>query len=164
MSVSLLKALVLVLPLVIPNGRASISLSNASETISLPVVPGSLPTIENPQNNETFSGVLGDVNVIGTMGLRQVAWDGLLPNTVGKYSWCRNSSADATTVINFIRKAQLSYEPIRVVITYGNGSEYLNMLATIDKFAYYADNVNDFHYSIGLREYRKITPEGRLSS
>lgn len=164
MSVSLLKAIVLVLPLFIPDNRASIVLSNDYDSISLPVVPGSLPAIENPQNNETFSSVLGDFNIIGTMGLRQISWDGLLPNTAGKYSWCLNSTVDATTAINFIRKAQLSYKPIRLAITYANGSEYLNMLATIDKFTYYADNVHDFHYSIGLKEYRKITTEGSLTS
>ena len=61
MSVSLLKAIVLVLPLFIPDNRASIVLSNDYDSISLPVVPGSLPAIENPQNNETFSSVLGDL-------------------------------------------------------------------------------------------------------
>lgn len=48
------------------------------EYITLPVVPNPLPTISEPQANETFNGLRGDIKLIGPLGLRTLSLDNIL--------------------------------------------------------------------------------------
>ena len=145
-------------------GKADIVLASDDEKIVLPVVPGELPELNSPQNNENFNGILGDMAVIGPMGSRTVKVESLLPLSPTKYPWCRPNGSNAGTVINFIRKAQLSYRPIRITIVYSNGSVYLSMKCLVNDFVYKPDNVGDYHYRLELIEYRTVTSTGGLSS
>ena len=164
MAVSILKAIVQSLNSINPSGRASIVLNGPAGRCILPVVPAELPKVSNPQNNETFSSVLGDLRIIGTLGLRTVTLDTIAPTYASKYPWSNPLGADGQEVINYLRKAQLTYAPHRLSIFYANGSEYLNMQCTVDNFDYYADNVKDYHYSVTFTEYRKENKEGMLMS
>ncbi len=145
-------------------GKADIVLASDDEKVVLPVVPGKLPELNSPQNNETFNGILGDMAVIGVMGNRTLTIESILPPTASKYPWCRPNGSDAGTVINFIRKAQLNYKPIRITVVYSNGSVYLSMAALVNDFPYHVDNVGDYHYRLELIEYRTVTSQGGLSS
>lgn len=132
--------------------RAEICLINEGKQIIFPVPPANLPTIESEQKNDTFESVLGDISTIGLLGLRTISFENLLcPSDNSKYNFARGSSGDE--IINFINNARLSNEPFRLVITRGSNT-YLNMLAVIDNFSYYIDNVNDYYVSIDFREYR----------
>ena len=145
-------------------GKADIVLASEERKVVLPVVPAELPELNSPQNNETFNGILGDMAVIGPMGSRSVKLESILPPTPLKYSWCRPNGDGAGTVINFIKKAQLDYKPIRITVVYSNGSVYLSMAALVNDFVYKADNVGDYHYRLELTEYRTVTSSGGLSS
>ena len=132
--------------------RAEICLISEGKQIIFPVPPANLPTIECEQKNDTFESVLGDISTIGLLGLRTISFENLLcPSNNSKYSFARGSSGDE--IINFINNARLSNQPFRLVITRGSNT-YLNMLAVIDNFSYYLDNVNDYYVSIDFREYR----------
>lgn len=133
--------------------RVCIVLSDGEKNIVLPVVPSNLPELSCPQNNDTFKGILGDMSIIGTMGLRTLKLQGLLPSDIKKYSWCYPMANNATEVINFINETRIKYIPFRIVITQGNNT-ILNMAVIVNNFTYYQDAVNDYHYSIDLIEYR----------
>lgn len=164
MAVSILKAIVQQLNSVNPSGRAVIMLNGPAGRLILPVVPAELPKVSNPQNNETFSSVLGDLRIIGTLGLRTVTLDTLAPTYPNKYPWSNPAGASGKEVVNYLRKAQMTYQPLRLAMFYSNGSEYLSMTCTVDNFEYYADNAKDFHYSVTFTEYRKGNREGMLMS
>ena len=77
-----------------PGSKASIVISadNGAAAIVLPLVPAELPEVSNPQNNETFEGILGTMSVIGTLGLRTVSIKGLLPVDPTKYPFANDFS------------------------------------------------------------------------
>jgi hypothetical protein len=164
MGISLLKAIAQTLNSVNPSGKANIILDGAAGRLILPVVPAELPKVGNPQNNETFSSVLGDLRIIGTLGLRTVTLESIAPTYASKYSWSNPLGADGKQVIAYLRNAQLSYAPLRLSIVYSNGSDYLSMTCTVDNFDYYIDNAKDYHYSVTFTEYRNPTREGMLIS
>jgi hypothetical protein len=164
MAISLLKAIVQVLNSINPSGRASIVLSGAAGVCIIPVVPADLPKVSSPQNNETFSSVLGDLRIIGTMGLRTVTLESIAPRTSDKYPWSNPAGASGKQLVNYLRNAQMTYQPLRLSIFYANGSIYLSMLCLVDNFEFYADNVKDFHYSVTFTEYRSVNNEGMLMS
>ena len=164
MAVSLLKAIIEQLNSINPSGRASIVLDGPAGRLILPVVPADLPKVSNPQNNETFSSVLGDLRIIGTLGLRSVTLDTIAPTHADKYPWSNPAGASGKQLVNYLRKAQMTYQPLRLAIFYSNGSEYLSMQCLVDSFEYYADNAKDFHYSVSFTDYRKENNEGMLMS
>lgn len=137
-----------------------ISADNGADAIVLPLVPADLPEISNPQNNETFEGILGTMSVIGTLGLRSVSVKGLLPAVPTKYPYANPFGSSASEVINFVNKYRNEYIPVRLVIAYTDGSVYLNMACLINDFTYYSDNVKDYHYKLDLIEYRMVNPIG----
>lgn len=132
--------------------RAEICLISEGKSVTFPIPPATLPKIECAQKNDVFESVLGDISTIGLLGLRTISFERLLcPSNNNKYSFARGSNGDE--IINFINNARLSNQPFRLVITRGSNT-YLNMLAVIDNFSYYLDNVNDYYVSIDFREYR----------
>lgn len=133
--------------------RAEICLmQEGGKSITFPVPPAELPPIETEQHNNTFNSVIGDISTIGLLGLRTISFEKLLcPDDLSRYSWARGSSG--SDIVNFINNARLEDKPFRLIITRGDNT-YLNMLAVIDNFSYYLDNVNDYYIDIDFREYR----------
>lgn len=137
--------------------RAEICLmQEGGKSITFPVPPADLPPIETEQHNDTFNSVIGDISTIGLLGLRTISFEKLLcPDNLSRYSWARGSNG--SDIVNFINNARLEDKPFRLVITRGDNT-YLNMLAVIDNFSYYLDNVNDYYIDIDFREYRTYNP------
>lgn len=144
--------------------RAEISLliEGDSNSVTFPVIPAQLPTIENTQNNDTFNSVIGDISIIGLLGLRKVTFDDyLLPNDVSKYSFAKGD--DASTILNFIQDNHMNGQPFRVVITKG-GYTILNMACLIDEYSHYQDTTGDTHLNMSLTEYRTYNSQGGLET
>lgn len=142
-----------------PGSKASIVISaDNGAAIVLPLVPADLPEISNPQNNETFEGILGTMSVIGTLGLRSVSIKGLLPVDPTKYPFANPLGSSAAEVINFVSRYRSEYIPVRLVIAFSDGSVYINMACLINDFSYSIDNAKDYHYKIDLIEYRMVQP------
>lgn len=134
--------------------RAEISLlvEGDSNSVTFPVIPAQLPTIQNTQNNDIFSSVIGDVSVIGLLGLRTILFDNfLLPNDVSKYSFAKGDNA--ATILNFIQDHNQTGQPFRLVMTKGDDT-ICNMSVLINDFSHYQDPVGDTHLSISFVEYR----------
>ena len=137
--------------------RAEIALlQEGGQSVTFPVPPADLPPIQCEQHNETFNSVIGDISTIGLIGLRSISFDDMLcPGDIDKYPWAKGDNG--CDIINFINNARLENKPFRLIITRGDNT-YLNMLAGINNFNYYVDNLNDYHISIEFMEYRTYDP------
>lgn len=135
------------------NVRADITLLlEGGDSVTFPVPPDKLPTITSPQNNDTFNSVIGDVSVMGLLGLRTVTFDDfLLPSNTNDYSWAKGDNA--ADIINFINDNRQKGQPFRLIITKGDVT-YCNMNVLIDDFNYYQDNQTDYHIGVTFTEYR----------
>lgn len=135
------------------NVRAEITLLlEGGNSITFPVPPDKLPTIENPQNNEVFNSVIGDISIMGLLGLRSIKFDDLLlPSNVNDYSWAKGDNG--ADIINFINDNRQKGQPFRLIITKGDVT-YCNMNVLIDDFNYYQDNQTDYHIDVTFTEYR----------
>lgn len=157
---SLLKAILtrLITAKMAPGSKASIVISadNGADSIVLPIVPADLPEVTNPQNNDTFEGILGTMSVIGTIGLRTVSIKGLLPVDPTKYPFANPLGSSAAEVINFVNRYRSEYIPVRLVIAFSDGSVYINMSCLINDFTYSIDNAKDYHFKLDLVEYRMV--------
>nr|DAU44006.1 MAG TPA: tail assembly protein [Caudoviricetes sp.] len=141
--------------------KAEISLlvEGGSNSVTFPVIPANLPTIENTQNNDTFNSVIGDISIIGLLGLRKITFDDfLLPNDVSKYSFAKGDNA--STILNFIQDHNQSGQPFRLIMTKGDDT-ICNMSVLIDTFSYYQDPLGDTHLSIDFTEYRTYNEQTR---
>ena len=135
------------------NVRADITLLiEGGSSITFPVPPANLPRINNPQNNEVFKSVIGDVSQMGLLGLRTVEFeDMLLPSDVGDYSWARGDNG--SDIINFINDNRQKGQPFRLIITRSDIT-IVNMNVLVDDFDYYQDNQADYHLNATFTEYR----------
>lgn len=135
------------------NVRAEITLLlEGGNSVIFPVPPEKLPTIENPQNNEVFNSVIGDISIMGLLGLRSIKFDDLLlPSNVNDYSWAKGDNG--ADIINFINDNRQKGQPFRLIITKGDVT-YCNMNVLIDDFNYYQDNQTDYHIDVTFTEYR----------
>lgn len=135
------------------NVRAEITLLlEGGNSVTFPVPPEKLPTIENPQNNEVFNSVIGDISIMGLLGLRSIKFDDLLlPSNVNDYSWAKGDNG--ADIINFINDNRQKGQPFRLIITKGDVT-YCNMNVLIDDFNYYQDNQTDYHIDVTFTEYR----------
>lgn len=135
------------------NVRAEITLLlEGGSSVTFPVPPDKLPRITSPQNNDVFNSVIGDVSVMGLLGLRTVEFeDFLLPSNTDDYSYAKGDNA--SDIINFINDNRQKGQPFRLIITKGDVT-YLNMNVLIDDFDYYQDNVADYYMNGKFTEYR----------
>ncbi|MBQ2114140.1 MAG: hypothetical protein II195_03525 [Selenomonadales bacterium] len=135
-------------------GSADIVFSsdNGKNTIILPVVPADLPEFSVPQNNSTFSGVLADMSVIGTLGLRSTSFEFFAPVNPSKYPFAKPTGSGAIEILGFFDRVQREKIPARLVIVYTNGATYINMPCLVT-FTYRVDRVGDYHFKVDLLEY-----------
>lgn len=135
------------------NVRADITLLlEGGSSVTFPVPPGDLPKITSPQNNDTFNSVIGDVSIIGLLGLRTIKFeDFLLTSNPDDYSWARGDNG--SDIINFINDNRQKGQPFRLIITKGDVT-ICNMNVLIDDFDYYQDNQADYHMNATFTEYR----------
>lgn len=125
----------------------------------LPVKPSDY-SVSVASKNTTVNVInIGDVNLIGKTGLREITLSSFFP--AKDYNFSNNSERKTPLAyIQQIGKWRKSGEPIRVIIT---GS--LNMECTIESISYgEQDATRDFYYSLQLKEYKKITTKKATKS
>lgn len=131
-----------------------LSVNNREQVIQLPIVPEEFE-VEFSNNNETFTTVSqGDLNLIGSKGLKTITIETFFPNKEYPYSKSKTMTGDefVESILSWIDRKV----PIRVVITNKEGKEIINLPVTIDSFNYGYDRVGDVIYSLSLREFRFI--------
>lgn len=125
------------------------------DVIVMPIVTNPSPEISNPQKNEVFNAVTGDLKIIGALGLRSLSVESIWPTTKN-YSFSRFYGSSGVECIQFFNKYRKAYKIIRCIIVYANGQDVLNMPCVIDEFAYKTDKMGDIHYKIAVSEYKEI--------
>ena len=123
------------------------------EYITLPVVPNPLPTISEPQTNETFNGLRGDIKLIGPLGLRTLSLDNILLPVGKDYSFIRGNGTDGLQCLQFFQAQRQMKAVMRICIIQSDGNEILNMPCVINDLSYTYDKVGDIKATIGIEEY-----------
>lgn len=117
----------------------------------LPVKPSDFTVTVTHRNTVVNVIQIGDINLIGKTGLREITLSSFFP--AKDYNFSNNSSRkEPLSYVEKIESWRTSGEPIRVIIT-----GVLNMEATIESFSYgERDATGDIYYVCYLKEYKKI--------
>lgn len=128
-----------------------LSWQNNTERFQLPVPPSNY-SIDNKNINSVINiNEIGEVNMIGKSGLREISIDSFFPNR--EYYFCKTTPLAPYDYINMILKWKQSQKPIRLIIT----DTPINIAAAIESFEYgEKDGTGDVYYSLGLKEYRFV--------
>lgn len=132
------------------------SINNNEEAVVLPAVPPDFGP-EIPQNNDTFSGISKDYNLLGTMGLWSFTIDSFFP--VGhRYSFMPADAAeDGWSYVAFFDRNRPRRLPFRCVVLDSSGVCRLNSACSIDTFSWRVKRNGDIAYTMTVREYRFIS-------
>lgn len=124
---------------------------NDTDKIQLPVKPSDYVVTVAHKNTVVNVTQLGDINLIGKTGLRDITLSSFFP--AKDYNFSNNSDRkEPLTCVEKIDGWRKSGEPIRVIIT---GT--LNMECTIESFSWgEQDATGDIYYTLTLKEYKKL--------
>lgn len=127
-----------------------------SEVLALPCAPVGGLSINDPQNNETLSGLSWDINVIGNMGLKTVSVKGTFYARRLAFTSPYSSAEPFSYVRFFERHRGRDKPPLRIVISDVGGGEVLNMPCTVDAFEWSPTKLGDLTYSMTVRQYEFV--------
>lgn len=117
--------------------------------ITLPINPQDYTVSVSNRNTVTNVIQIGDINLIGKTGLREVTLSSFFP--AKKYNF-GNYLGDPLSTVNTIEGWRTSGDPCRVVI-----GRVLNMECTIESFSWgEQDHTGDIYFTIKLKEYKRI--------
>lgn len=124
---------------------------DSDSKFQLPVKPSDY-NITVAQKNTVVNVIrVGDINLIGNSGLREITLSSFFP--AKDYNFSNNSNRK--TPLSYVEKIEAwrtAKEPIRVIIT-----GVLNMECTIESFSYgEQDATGDIYYTAQLKEYKKV--------
>ena len=116
----------------------------------LPVKPSDFEIFAASKNTTVNVIKLGDINLIGNTGLREISLSSFFP--AKDYNFSNNAGRkEPVWYVNTLEKWRTSREPIRVIIT-----GILNMECTIENFYHgEQDATGDIYYTLALKEYKK---------
>lgn len=122
-----------------------------SGALQLPVKPTEFTVTVAHRNTVVNVLQLGDINLMGKTGLREISLSSFFPNK--NYNFSINSNRKKPiTCVDQIESWRNSGKPVRVIIT-----DLLNMEATIESFSWgEKDATGDIYYTIAFKEYKKI--------
>lgn len=126
-------------------------LKQGEEALPLPVKPSEFNVTVAHRNTVVNVIQLGDINLMGKTGLREIALSSFFPDK--DYHFSNNfGRKKPIACVNQLEGWRKSGKPIRVIIT-----DLLNMEATIESFAWSErDATGDIYYTLALKEYKKI--------
>ena len=103
-----------------------LSYNNNEVTLVFPVVENEGIDLESPQSNGSFDSLNGEMNTIGTMGLRSCSIASIFPTH--DYPWMRpRSSSDGWDYVRKIEAGRKRFVPFRAILLNNDGSEIFNM-------------------------------------
>ena len=124
---------------------------NEGGELQLPVKPADFNVTVAHRNTVVNVIQLGDINLLGKTGLREVSLSSFFPDRAYNFS-INSASKEPIECVNQIEKWRNSGKPVRVIIT-----DVLNMEATIESFTWgERDGTGDIYYTMALKEYKKI--------
>ncbi|MDL2301126.1 LysM peptidoglycan-binding domain-containing protein [Lachnospiraceae bacterium OttesenSCG-928-D06] len=126
-------------------------LQKGSDKFELPVKPSDFTVSVMHRNTVVNVIQLGDINLMGKTGLREISLSSFFP--AKDYNFSNNSNRKKPlTYVEKLDKWRKSGDPVRVIIT-----GVLNMECSIESFVYgEQDATGDIYYTLQLKEYKKI--------
>lgn len=126
-------------------------LQQNKDKFQLPVKPSDYTVSVSHKNTVVNVIQVGDVNLIGNTGLREISLKSFFP--AKDYNFSNNAGRkQPLTYVEKIESWRKSGTPIRVIIT---GT--LNMEATVESFVWgEQDATGDIYYTCNIKEYKKI--------
>lgn len=126
-------------------------LQKGSSKLRLPVKPSDYTVSVSHKNTVVNVIQVGDVNLIGNTGLREISLKSFFP--AKDYNFSNNTGRkQPLSYVEKIESWRKSGKPIRVIVT---GT--LNMEATVESFVWgEQDATGDIYYTCSLKEYKKI--------
>lgn len=119
--------------------------------LQLPVKPKDFTVNVAHRNTVVNVLQLGDINLIGKTGLREVSLSSFFPAKAYNFS-INSGRKDPLECVNQLEKWRKSGKPVRVIIT-----DTLNMEATIESFSWgERDATGDIYYSLAFKEYKRL--------
>lgn len=119
--------------------------------LRLPVKPTEFNVTVAHRNTVVNVIQLGDINLMGKTGLREISLSSFFP--ANDYNFSNNfGRKEPIACVDQLEGWRNSGKPIRVIIT-----DLLNMEATIESFTWgERDATGDIYYTLALKEYKKI--------
>lgn len=127
-----------------------LSFNNREEVLQLPVTPFYL--VSEAFNNQVVNlHTVGDVNLPGNRGLKELTIDSFFPAAGKNYYFARNPNPPPPLeAIALLEKWAHSKRPIRVIIT----ERDINLAMMIESFSYGdQDKSGDIYFTLELKEY-----------
>lgn len=122
-----------------------------SGALQLPVKPTEFNVTVAHRNTVVNVIQLGDINLMGRTGLREISLSSFFPAVDYNFS-VNTGRKQPITCVNLLDSWRKSGKPVRVIIT-----DLLNMEATIESFTWgERDATCDIYYTLALKEYKKI--------
>lgn len=119
--------------------------------LQLPVKPTEFNVTVAHRNTVVNVIQLGDINLMGKTGLREISLSSFFPAKDYNFSYNAGRKTPIACV-NQLEAWRKSGNPVRVIIT-----GLLNMEATIESFTWgEKDATGDIYYTLSLKEYKKI--------
>lgn len=138
-----------------------LSYNNNEGVMTFPVIPNGGISLSRGQANQTFEGVTGQLQSIGTMELATFELSSIFPNR--RYRWMRPGSTENgwsyVETIEAVRKRRI---PFRAIYTDNNRRTVFNLPVTVENFEYSLDQAGDIAYTISFREYAFATMPAAL--
>lgn len=124
---------------------------DSNGALQLPVKPTEFNVTVTHINTAVNVIQLGEINLMGRTGLREIALSSFFP--AKDYNFSINISRQSPIAcVNQIEGWRNSGKPVRVIIT-----DLLNMEATIESFTWgERDATGDIYYTMAIKEYKKI--------
>ncbi len=127
-----------------------ISINNREKVVQIPVVPEEI-TISSPQNNESYETIsLGELNLIGKMGLATLEFSSFFP--AYPLSFSKSNAMFGWEYVEFFEEQRKRRLPFRIIIT----ETPINMAVTIENFEYGMKQGKHIYYTLSLKEFRFI--------
>lgn len=119
--------------------------------LQLPVKPTEFNVTVAHRNTVVNVIQLGDINLMGKTGLREVSLSSFFPAKAYNFS-IHYDYRQPIECVTQIEEWRNSGKPVRVIIT-----DLLNMEATIESFTWgERDATGDIYYTLALKEYKRI--------
>ena len=129
-----------------------LSQNNNEIVMIFPVVPHEI-TLTRGQRNETFDGINGEMQALGTLGLAAFEIASFFP--LRQRPFIRPlASRDGWWYVRTIEACRARQLPFRGILLDNNGREVFNLPLSVESFEYGVDQAQDISYRISFREYR----------
>ena len=134
-------------------------IKQGEESLQLPVKPEDFYVSVAHLNTVVNVIQLGEINLMGKTGLREVSLSSFFPDK--DYNFSNNHGRKPPIeCVNLLEGWRTSGKPVRVIIT-----DLLNMEATIESFVWgEKDASGDIYYTLALKEYKKIKTKTATTS